>query len=505
MSRRRRQGGAAITARWPIALLAFCAAWAGAPEATRVRVAVVARDAADWTAVGLARATLVHLARLGPVWPANAAAAQRLVPASADASPAKVAAAGARLQCGFVAVLDVGGRGEAGIELTETASAARQALTARGALNELPGLLALAVAGAMGLNISAEERGKLLEPTPSTEAAAEALWQGDAARAPEDQIRLYEAGLESDPSSALLHNHLGAALARAGQPARALAAFDRAIALAPGYAAPHTNRGLVLKQEKRWKEAEEALRTAIALEPKSATPHVALARLLDRVGNIVEAVNELERAVEADPCQADALMTLADFYFESYDLRAARRTAERLLEVEPDHVAALNLIGLIQLVPRDYEEAEATFLRALTAKPDDAETLSNLALALYGQGQKEAAIGVLQRVIAREPDHANAHLYLGRIYLAEKRADEAAAALQRAAELRPAMLAARQGLQSARSAAEASRRTGCGCLGIENPFGPLAAADVAARLLPAALLLAPHAVRLARGKRRDSR
>lgn len=502
MSGGRREGGPDIIARWAIPLAALSAAWAGAPDAARVRVAVVARNPADWRALGLARATLARVAQLGPVWPANPATAQRLVPTGADASPAKVAAAGSRLSCQFVAVLDVRGRGEAGIELTETASAAQQPLGARGALHELPGQLALALADAMGLAVSPGERAKVSEPHPATEAAAEALWQGDAARTPEEQVRLYEAGLTSDPASPLLHNHLGAALARAGQPERALAEFDRAITLAPDYAAPHTNRGLVLKQAKRWKEAEEALRTAIALEPKSATPHIALARLLDRVGNIIEAVSELERAVEADPCQADALMTLADFYFESYDLRAARRTAERLLGVEPDHVGALNLVGLIQLVPRDYEEAEASFLRALTAKPDDAETLSNLALALYGQGQKEAAIGVLERVLAREPNYANAHLYLGRIYLAEKRADEAAAALQRAAELRPAMLAARQSLQSARSAAEASRRTGCGCLGIENPIGPLAAGDVAAPLLPMALLLAPHARRLARRRPR---
>jgi len=472
---------------------------ARAPE--RIRIAIVARQPGDWAAAGVARATMAQLAQAERVWPANAAVAQRLVPVGEKASAREIAAAGRLLRCQFIALVEAPGRGEAAAELVEVASCANQSLAARGELHELPGLLALALAGAMKVPVSAE----LATPAVSNEAAAEALWRGDAARQADEQARLYEAGLKADPASALLHNQLGAALARAGQPARALAEFDQAIKLQPDYAAAHTNRGLVLSQEKRWREAEEAFRVAIALGAKSPTPHVGLARLLDRVGNLIEAVDELERAAEADPSNVETLMTLADSYFECYNLRSARQLADRVLEVEPDHVGALNLIGLMLLVPHEYEEAEAVFLRALTARPDDPETLSNLALALYGQGQSEMAVGILERVVAAAPGHANAHLYLGRIHLAEKRPSEAAAALQRAAELRPAMGAAQRGLASARSAA-AKRPPGCGCLGLEIPIEGIVSADqLIGPLLPFALLLAPHALRRARRRRTRTR
>ncbi|HUT36999.1 MAG TPA: tetratricopeptide repeat protein [Planctomycetota bacterium] len=475
-------------------------AFAGRPP-ERLRVAVVARQPGDWAAAGIARVALAQLSRLDPVWPANLTAAQRLVPTSEGASAEAVAKAGRLLRCHFVAVVGVRGRGEAAADLVEVATAARQRLVASGELHELPCLLALALAEAMRVEAPPAARARLAIPAVSSEAAAEALWRGDAAGQPEEQMRLYEGGLKADPDSALVHNQLGATFGRAGQPLRALAEFGRAIALDPDYAAAHTNRGTVLRQERRWDEAERAFRAAIRLGAKSPTPHVALARLLDRVGDLIEAVDELERALDADPSHVETLMTLADSYFESLNFRAVREMAERVLEVEPDHHGALNLLGLLLLVPHDYEEAEAMFLRALTVKPEDPETLSNLALALYGEGEGDMAVGVLKRVVARDPGYANAHLYLGRIHLAQDRPKEAAAALQRAAELHPTMGDAQRGLATARSAA--ARQPGCGCLGIQSPFDSLFSANhLVGPLLPFALLLAPHIRRLARRRRR---
>lgn len=484
-----------------VASTLFSPGMAGSRRPEPVRVAVVTRQPGNWAAAGIARGVLAAIAQLERVWPANATVAQRLVPAEPDAPADKVAEAGRRLRCRFVVTLDVRERGEVAAEVVETLSGARQRILASGALHELPGLLALALAKAMRLDAAPSELARLAAPAVGNEAAAEALWRGDAASKPEEQAQHYEAGLKADPNSALLHNQLGAALARGGQAERALAEFDQAIKLSPGYAAAHTNRGLVLKQEKRWKEAEEAFRTAIRLGAKSPTPHIQLARLLDRVGAIMEAVEELERAVEADPSHVEALMTLADSYFESYNLRAAHQMAQRTLEVEPENTGALNLIGLLLLVPQEYEEAEVAFLRALTAKPDDPESLSNLALALYGQGEATMAIGLLERVIAREPSFANAYLYLGRIHLAQKHPREAAEALQRASELRPTLGAAQRGLAAARQAA--APQQGCGCLGVETPFSSLMSANqLVGPLLPVALLLAPHVVRLGRRRAR---
>ena len=481
-------------------LAALAASATAAPRV--VRVALVARQSGDWKAVGLARATLAALCQVGKVHAANVGVAQRVVPTAPDAPAEKLAEAAKLLRAQFLAIVELRGQ-EAVAELVDPRRATRRRLTAKAPLHELPGSLALALADAMGLRPSEAERLQMAKPMVGSEAAILAMWEGDAAAEPQEQIRLYQAALKGDPASALLHNQLGAALARAGQPARALDEFAEGVRLAPDYAAALTNRGLVLRQQKRWKEAEEAFRAAIALDTKSPTPHIGLARLLDRVGATIEAVEELERAVELDPSHVDALASLAEFYFESYDLRAARRTVRRVLEIEPDHVAALNLLGLLLLVPHDYEEAEAALRKALAAKPDDPETLASLGLALYGQGKADEAITTLQRAIQLAPRLAKAYVYLGRIYLTEKQHGEATEAFQRAAEIDPNMLTARQGLQSARAGAVRSEG-GCGCLDVlgssSSPSDRLPAT-----FLPGALLLGPHLWRLSRRRRKAAR
>jgi len=483
-----------------ILLAAVASQAASARTEEPVRVAIVARPQTDPAAVGLARATVAQLCQIERVLAANVAVAQRLVPTAPDAPAEKLAEAGKLLRAQFVAVVSMTGEGRGEAEIVEVAAPSRRRLAMAGPPHELPSSLALALADAMSLAPTEAERQAMARPIVRSAAAVEAMWQGDAAREPEAQIRFYRAALSGDPDSALLRNQLGAALARAGQDARALEEFEAAARLQPDYAAAQTNRGLLLKQHKRWKEAEAAFRQAIALDAKSPTPHLGLARLLDRLGATIETVDELEKAVELDPSHVDALRSLADFYFETYDLKASRRTVERILEIEPQDVAALNLLGLLKLVPHDYKGAEETLRKALSLKPDAPETLANLGLALYGQKRTGEAIASIERAIALDARCAKAYLYLGRIHMTENRPDDAAAAFQRAAEIDPNMVGARQGIDSAR-AARAHGGTGCGCLDAVGTATGLADRGPGL-ILPAFVLLAPHALRLARRRKR---
>jgi len=466
-----------------------------AREQDRIRVAVVARPGADWHAVGVARAVLARLCEIDRILPGNVEVAQRLVPSGPGAAAAKVAEAGKLLRAQFVAIVTAPEKGSAEAELVDVGTGASQRTAVHAPDHELPGRLALGLAELMQLPLSPADRERGGKPLVANEAAAVALWQGDCGRTPAEQVRLYELALQHDPGSALIHNQLGAALARADQLDRACEEFDRAIAILPTYAAPHTNKGLVLRRQQKWAEAEQEFRKAIAAGTRSAAPYVELAQLLDRLGGPRAAVEHLEKAVELDPSHVHALMTLAVYYFEQTNFAAARRDFERILELEPENVEALNHLGLLLLVPQEYAKAEATFRKALTIKADSPETLANLALALYGQKKVKDALGSLDRAVALDRRFAPAYYYRGQIQLTEKQFDEAAESFQRAVELNPDMTSARQGL----AAAQLARRSGkgCGCLPGWFPWnsGPQAALGT---LLPVALLLGPHVLRITR-------
>lgn len=84
----------------------------------------------------------------------------------------------------------------------------------------------------------------------------------------------------------------------------ALAAIDRAIALAPDRAALHGHRSAVLDSLGRPAEAIDAARQAAALSPREASRHAHLSRLLARAGNLDEALAAIDRAIAIDEASA---------------------------------------------------------------------------------------------------------------------------------------------------------------------------------------------------------
>ena len=70
-------------------------------------------------------------------------------------------------------------------------------------------------------------------------ARAAALHRGGR---PADAIAAYRSSLADDPDNAGIWHNMGVALAETGDPAAALDAFDRALALRPDYLHAHANR-----------------------------------------------------------------------------------------------------------------------------------------------------------------------------------------------------------------------------------------------------------------------
>ncbi|MFW6164490.1 MAG: tetratricopeptide repeat protein, partial [Planctomycetota bacterium] len=197
-------------------LVGLLAAWPTAARgAERTRVAVLGERDAGWQSEGLARAVLAHLARAEGVVPANPVMAGRLVQSDADAEAA--AGAAGLLHARWVVVLAAGDAGEARARLLDAEEPAWRSLSVRGERHRLPGALALALAEAMGLSLSEEERARIAKPLVADPAAMEALWRGDAARDPARALRHYRRAVREDPESAAARNQLGTALARMGR------------------------------------------------------------------------------------------------------------------------------------------------------------------------------------------------------------------------------------------------------------------------------------------------
>src|SRR5450759_2883480 len=108
------------------------------------------------------------------------------------------------------------------------------------------------------------------------------------------------------PLQARLHNLLGQALYRLGQPLEAVKNFDQAIALDANFADAHGNRANILIDAGFPDEALKSLDRALALNPTSATDWLNRGALLQSLGRHEEALASFDKAIVCGPDVAEA-------------------------------------------------------------------------------------------------------------------------------------------------------------------------------------------------------
>ena len=236
---------------------------------------------------------------------------------------------------------------------------------------------------------------------------------------------------------------LGDAAARTGDVARALACYERSIAVRPDDFEAHFNRGVVLYHAGDAAGAAASYRRALALAPELAAAHSALGVIASESGVHDEALASHARAVALEPTNPelhnnhglalDHAQRPLDA-IESFD--AAIALAEGFGAAWCNRGVALHRLGR-------FVDALASADGAIAIDPGDAEAWSNRGLALHDLHRPADAIAALAKATALAPRLANAWANLGAALNAAKRHDEALAAYDRALALDPALGEAR--------------------------------------------------------------
>ncbi len=219
----------------------------------------------------------------------------------------------------------------------------------------------------------------------------------------------------------------------AGDLARALELYERAIKLRPEFPEAEYQRASALVSLNKLPEAEKGFRRAIELQPEWTLPLLTLGKLLGRAGRAAEAEDLLRRAYELDENSVVALVALADLHLRE---KAPREKLQALLadlksatEAEDPSASIWAARGSIERALGDTKAALTSFDHALATNKPDAGVLLERAELRAASGNFEGALADA-RAAERDPQQStHAKLLAARVYAQAGKTDEALKAL----------------------------------------------------------------------------
>ena len=263
---------------------------------------------------------------------------------------------------------------------------------------------------------------------------------------PDRAAPIFESITSQAPFAAEPYALLGEARRFMGQPAAAIAAYERAAEINP------RNNVLLAElyeQQGRWSDAIGAYERALA-NPRAATREVRLryfaALLNGDPSHVAKARDSLKDFLVANPKDARGLLMLSRAQLQLGDLANAETTARLLIQLDPTSIRGLHALGDTFIARRDYKQVVTLLTpfhddleaRSKGRESDAALLLSLLAHAHLELGDFGRAVSVLQTAIARDPLSAPALNSLG-YTLADRgeRLPEAVAFIERALKVDP--------------------------------------------------------------------
>ena len=263
--------------------------------------------------------------------------------------------------------------------------------------------------------------------------AIAALQRGRLEEAEEHLCR----ALELRPTERDALFHYAGVMLRRRTPAKALAAYERALLASSQDAQLYVDQANLLGATGQLERALESYRSAARLRPGDANIHHGLGLVL----------YSLQRMSEAAQCHAEAIRLRPGFVEALNDHGIAVHALGRFEEAVASYDAAIRLRpqhaqthynranALCEL--RCYAEAVAGYREAAERGMQSPELLNNMGVALQQLGRVAEALGYLRTAVQMSPDYAeawyNQGLALGKLYLYA----EAIASHERACDLRP--------------------------------------------------------------------
>jgi tetratricopeptide (TPR) repeat protein len=192
----------------------------------------------------------------------------------------------------------------------------------------------------------------------------------------------------------------GASYRRAGDLDKALADFNRVVALRPQFSRGYHVRGLIRYGLGHHQTAREDIDRAIELDAKSWAAYLSRAVMQRAAGNADAALKDLAKADDIKRGQAQVLLVRALIKADRGAVGAARSDVNKVLATGKDTAAAYYARASIAYSEKRFEAAEADLDRALKRKDTFAAAQMLMGRILEARGDKSGAMARYRKALA---------------------------------------------------------------------------------------------------------
>jgi tetratricopeptide (TPR) repeat protein len=249
--------------------------------------------------------------------------------------------------------------------------------------------------------------------------------------------QLEQAIAKERPTAAGFYYELGRARAEQNELAKAVEAYELALARQPDLWVARHRLGLALLKAGNHERAARELERAASLGVEQAETLGDLALAYRNLGRLEDARAALTKALSADPDSAEAHSNLGGVLLEQGERQRAEAEFVEAIRLQPDFAGAQRNLARALAARGAYRDAETRFERAITLDPKDAETRCDYARMLVALQRTERARLQLEAAVEIEPRWPDAQNALGEVLMLEGKVPAALSRFRRAVEIQP--------------------------------------------------------------------